>query len=62
MSRKKCQSITLPSNENTDAARQEIDHFLQALNSYPDRFAHDPCLSFEKHLFSIMTTEPEQHA
>lgn len=33
--------------------RQEIEAFLQALSSYPDRFAREPYLSFEQHLFSI---------
>ena len=45
----------------SDASRkrevqQEIDNFLRALSSYPKRFAHDPYLSFEQHLFSIMAT------
>jgi len=43
---------------NSDTERQrevqhEIDNFLQALNSYPDRFAREPYLTFEQHLFSI---------
>jgi hypothetical protein len=33
--------------------RREIENFLRALSSYPDRFARDPYLSFEQHLFSI---------
>jgi len=33
--------------------QQEIDNFLRALSSYPDRFAHEPQLSFEQHLFRI---------
>jgi hypothetical protein len=33
--------------------QQEIEDFLRALNSYPDKFAHDPQLSFEQHLLSI---------
>jgi len=37
--------------------QQEIEDFLKALNSYPDRFAHDPCLSFEQHLFSVIGAE-----
>ena len=32
-------------------ARREIEHFKRALNSYPDRFAREPHLSFEQHLF-----------
>jgi hypothetical protein len=43
-----------------DAARehevqQEIESFLQALSSYPDRFAREPYLSFRQHLSSIVT-------
>lgn len=34
--------------------QHEIENYLQALSSYPERFAHDPCLSFEQHLFSMM--------
>ena len=46
----------------TDATRQvevrrEIDNFLLALNSYPERFADDPCLSFEEYLCSIMAID-----
>ena len=33
--------------------QQEIETFLTALSSYPDRFAHDPYLSFEQYLYSI---------
>jgi len=31
--------------------QNEIRNFLSALVSYPDRFATDPDLSFEQHLF-----------
>jgi len=34
---------------------QEIDTFLRALRSYPDRFAREPYLSFQQHLSSILT-------
>ena len=34
-------------------AQQEIDSFLQAVRSYPDRFAREPYLSFQQHLSSI---------
>lgn len=42
----------------SDAARErqvrrEIEDFLNALSSYPDRFARDPYLSFEEHLFLV---------
>lgn len=33
--------------------KQEIENFLNALNSYPDRFAREPQLSFHEHLFDI---------
>lgn len=33
--------------------QQEIETFLTALSSYPDRFARNPCISFEQHLFSL---------
>jgi hypothetical protein len=44
----------------SDAARerdvqQEIDSFVRALSSYPDRFAREPYLSFQQHLSSIVT-------
>jgi len=35
--------------------RREIESFLRAISSYPDRFAHEPCLSFQQHLSSIVT-------
>ena len=35
--------------------KQEIENFLHALNSYPDRFAREPRLSFHEHLFNIET-------
>ncbi len=42
----------------SEAARQrevqrEIKNFVNALSSYPDRFARNPYLSFEQHLFSV---------
>jgi hypothetical protein len=33
--------------------KQEIENFLNALSSYPDRFAQEPQLSFHEHLFDI---------
>ena len=41
--------------------RQEIEIFLNALSSYPDRFARDPYVSFEEHLF-IVTAENQLSA
>jgi hypothetical protein len=34
--------------------QHEIKSFLKALVSYPDRFAIEPGLSFEKHLFQLV--------
>ena len=34
--------------------KHEIKSFLSALISYQDRFAHEPDLSFEKHLFQLV--------
>jgi hypothetical protein len=36
-------------------AQQEIDSFLRAVRSYPERFAREPYLSFQQHLSSIVT-------
>jgi hypothetical protein len=49
-----------PTLKVSDAAQerdvqQEIDRFLRALSSYPDRFAREPYLSFQQHLSSIAT-------
>jgi len=57
MKTKKQSTQSLPVS---DAARerdvqQEIDSFLRALSSYPDRFAREPDLSFQQHLSSIVT-------
>ena len=37
-------------------ARREIEHFKRALNSYADRFASEPHLSFEQHFFRLAAT------
>jgi hypothetical protein len=33
--------------------REEIQRFLEALESYPARFAREPKVSFEQHLLSL---------
>lgn len=38
-----------------DEVQQEIDSFLKAVRSYPERFAREPDLSFQQHLSSIVT-------
>lgn len=45
------------SNAQSDReVQREIDSFLRAVSSYPDRFAREPYLSFQQHLSSIVTT------
>jgi hypothetical protein len=36
-----------------EQVRVEIQTFLQAVNSYPDRFARNPDLTFEEHCSSL---------
>ena len=40
-----------------ERVRVEIQRYLQALASYPDRFARDPDISFKKHLYSVVAAE-----
>ena len=44
--------------ERENEVQREIDSFLRAVNSYPDRFAREPYLSFQQHLSNIVTAEP----
>ena len=37
-----------------EQVRAEIQCYLQALASYPDRFAEDPDITFKKHLFTLV--------
>jgi hypothetical protein len=39
-----------------DQVRIEIQSFLQALRSYPKRFARNPRLSFEEHCSGLVQT------
>ena len=59
MKNKQCHSVAVGMVEGsrTLEVQVEVEKFLLALDSYPDRFAIDPRLSFEQHLFSIMATE-----
>jgi len=41
--------------EREHEVRREIDSFLRAVSSYPDRFAREPYLSFQQHLSSVVT-------
>ena len=41
--------------QHDDEVQREIDSFLRAVRSYPDRFAREPYLSFQQHLCNIVT-------
>jgi len=59
MRNKKCHSpLSAVAATRQFEVQREIESFLRALSSYPDRFSRDPRLSFEQHLFSIMASEP----
>ena len=59
MANKRYGSITVGFSDPTAEvdAQREINNFLLALHSYPERFADDPGLTFEEYLFSIMVSE-----
>jgi hypothetical protein len=42
-----------------EQVRREIQSFLQALNSYPDRFARNPRISFEEHCSGLVQAKAE---
>ena len=44
-----------------EGAQLSVEKFLKALNSYPDRFARDPQLSFEQHLCRVMAADQRCH-
>jgi hypothetical protein len=39
-------------------SQPEIENYLKALSSYPDRVVRDPELSFEQHLCSFNYAQP----
>jgi len=48
-----------------EQVRNEIERFMRAIDSYPDRFARDPRLTFEEHhgrLARAATEEPRRRA
>lgn len=57
-SKRRSTILDAPAVARARKTQQEIENFLHALSSYPDRFARDPYLSFEQHLFSIATASP----
>jgi hypothetical protein len=56
MKTQKYQPEGLSATETTrrQEVQAEIDNYLLALSSYPERFADDPYVSFEQHLYSMM--------
>jgi hypothetical protein len=49
--------MNFPSPNRDLEVRQEIEQFLHALNSYPDRVQREPELSFHEHMFRIAISE-----
>jgi hypothetical protein len=41
--------------------RKEIECFLRALHSYPERFAQNPSLSFEQHRSALIRSGKTEH-
>jgi hypothetical protein len=44
-------------NAQERGVQRDIDRFLRALSSYPDRFAREPHLSFQQHFSSLVTAD-----
>lgn len=42
-------------------AQAEIRNFLQAVDTYPDRAADEPGVSFRKHLYTVLQTARITH-
>ena len=57
MKRRKKVVMTFPSQNREHEVLQEIEQFLKALNSYPDRVQREPQLSFHEHMFRIAISE-----
>jgi len=47
---------------NNEQVLAEITSFLQAVDSYPDRFAQDPQITFEQHLCSLIPSDQAESA
>ena len=45
---------------NNDQVLAEMQMFLRALNSYPERFARDPQTTFEQHCYSLIAAEKSE--
>ena len=37
--------------------REEIEAYIAAVQTYPERFERDPSLSFQQHLFSVVAAQ-----
>ncbi len=48
------ESLSVAETIRRREVQQEIDNYLLALSSYPERFADDPYVSFEQHLYSMI--------
>jgi hypothetical protein len=61
MKTRKHRSVTVGAADTgrEQEVRREIKNFLSALSSYPDRFARNPYVSFEQHLFSIASGDQQ---
>lgn len=46
--------------QTNETVRAEMQAFLAALTSYPDRFAANPLISFEQHRISLMMPAEER--
>lgn len=44
-----------------EQVRREIQSFLRALHSYPERFARDPDITFEEHRSSLLVVIQTDH-
>jgi hypothetical protein len=57
----KMQQFSMEEKQPTgnEQVRREIQSFLQALNSYPDRFARNPRVSFEEHCIGLVQAKAE---
>ncbi|MFZ0803498.1 MAG: hypothetical protein WAN70_15145 [Terriglobales bacterium] len=48
------ESLSVAETIRRREVQQEIENYLLALSSYPERFADDPYVSFEQHLYSMI--------
>jgi hypothetical protein len=45
--------VSTPRDGEDQTARNELESYLRALQSYPERFANDPKLSFEQYFVRV---------